>query len=197
MAARKVTLDIDGAEVDQQPSAVFETGTTSSGQERLVLDVPDRFPDLFSRLCELLPPPFFVLYVLHTPRGEGEAGRYQSTELSLDQLAAFLRRYGSYLSGDARHDLWVYSTTSRQTLVWDRHNRLFAEGGPLDAVADTLIRLGFIEGKVEPIGDHRHHYRSEFDEDAAAILSEFDWHQTPLRPEDEQWPSAPATSVLH
>jgi hypothetical protein len=125
MVARKVTLDIGGAGVDQSPPAVFERGTTSSGGERLVLDVPDHFADLFGRLCERLPPPFYVLYILHTPRGEGEAGRYQSTELSQDQLSAFLRRYGSYLSGDARHDLWVYSITSRQTLIWDRHNRLF------------------------------------------------------------------------
>ncbi|HEY1425517.1 MAG TPA: hypothetical protein VGF50_02490 [Caulobacteraceae bacterium] len=195
MVARKVTLDRDGAEVEQSPAAVFERGVMSSGEERIFLDVPDQHPDLLRRLCELLPPPFYVLYVLHTPRGEGEAGRYQSAELSMDQLSAFLRRYSSYFYADARHDLWVYSITSRQTLIWDRHNRLFAEGEPLGVVADALISLGFTEGAVPPLGDHYHHYRSDFDDDATAVLAEFDWRRTPLRSEDEQRP--PLSETVH
>jgi hypothetical protein len=31
-----------------------------------------------------------------------------------------------------------------------------------------------------------HYYRSEFDQDAEAVLSAFDWRRKPLRPEDEQ-----------
>jgi hypothetical protein len=186
MVARKMTLSVGGVEQNHSPHAVFERDKTPSGGERLVLDVPDQLPDLFSRLCGLISPPFFVLYILHTPRGEGEPGRYQSPELSQDQLMGFLFTYGSYLSGDTRHDLWVYSIETRQTLVWDRHNRVFAEGEPLKGIADALTGLGFAEGKVEPIGDHYHHYRSDFDGDAAAILAEFDWRRTSLQPEDEQ-----------
>ncbi|HEY1752434.1 MAG TPA: hypothetical protein VGG29_14335 [Caulobacteraceae bacterium] len=195
MVARKVTLEVDEMEIGQSPPAVFELGTSSSGTERLLLDVPDQFGDLFGRICKLLPPPYYVMYVLHTPRGEGDTGRYQSTELSLEQLGAFLERYERYLAGDARHDIWTYSITSRQTAVWDRHNRLYVERGPLGDVADSLVRQGFIEGKVQPIGNHYHHYRPEFDDDAAAILAEFDWHRTPLRPEDEQRPPIPANPL--
>jgi hypothetical protein len=57
-------------------------------------------------LAELLPPPFYVLYILHTPRGEGEAGRYQSNERSLDELSGLLSKYSSFFSSDGRHDLW-------------------------------------------------------------------------------------------
>lgn len=89
-------------------------------------------------------------------------------------------------SGDGRHDLWVHSPRSGHTLVWDRHNQLFAEGQPLDDVREALVALGFREGSVEPLGAHVHHYRAEFDNDAASLLNEIDWHRTPLRPEDEQ-----------
>jgi len=36
---------------------------------------------------------------------------------------------------------------------------LFAEGQPLDDIRETLIGLGFKEGRVEPLGIHFHHYR--------------------------------------
>jgi hypothetical protein len=183
---RKLTLYLNGEEVEQQPQAVFEVRVSSAGTPRIVLSVPDRQDDLLRRLAELLPPPFYVLYILHTPRGEGEAGRYQSAKLSLAELTSILSRYSSFFSGDGRHDLWVHSPSSGRTLVWDRHNLLFAEGQPLDDIKRELAGLGFVEGAVEPLGDHSHHYRPEFDGDATSLLHELDWHRTPLRPEDEQ-----------
>ena len=183
---RKLTLDLNGDEVEQSPPAVFELRTMSTGAPRIVLSVPDRQEDLLRRLAELLPPPFYVLYILHTPRGEGEAGRYQSNERSLDELSGLLSKYSSFFSSDGRHDLWVHSPSSRRTLVWDRHNLLFAEGQPLDDVKEMLVGLGFREGRIEPLGAHFHHYRAEFDGDAASLLNEIDWHRTPLRLEDEQ-----------
>ena len=182
----KLTLDIDGIEVAQSPPTIFERRPTSSGTARILLDVPDEHTDLIWQLAELLSPPYYVLYVLHTPRGIGKPGRYQSVELSWEELSNLLIKYGPYFSSDARHDLWVYSPASSQTLVWDRHNRLFVEGQPLAKFVDTLVGLGFTEGTVKPLGDHYHNYRLEFDCDAAAILEEFDWRRTPLRNEDVQ-----------
>lgn len=183
---RKLTLNLNGDEVEQSPPPVFEVRAMSMGAPRIVLSVPDGQDDLLRRLAELLPPPFYVLYILHSPRGEGEAGRYQSAELSLDELNDLLSKYSSFFSSDGRHDLWVYSPSSRRTLVWDRHNLLFAEGEPLDDITEMLVGLGLKEGSVEPLGAHVHHYRAEFDGDAASLLNEIDWHWTPLRPEDEQ-----------
>jgi hypothetical protein len=183
---RKLTLSSNGDEVEQSPPAVFEIGATSTRAPRIVLSVPDGQADLLRRLAGLSEPPFYLLYILHTPRGEGEPGRYQSAELSLDELNGLLRRYSSLFSSDGRQDLWVHSPGSRRTLVWDRHNLLFAEGQPIDDVVEMLVGLGFREGLVEPLGAHVHHYRAEFDDDAAGLLNEIGWHWTPLRPEDEQ-----------
>jgi len=182
----KLTLEIGGVETEQSSPATFKREIMTSGMERLRISVPPECSDLFRQLAEILPPPYYVLYVLHTPRGEGDPGRYQSTELSWADLSDFLVRYSGYLAGDARHDVWVYSPEVKRTLVWTRHNQIFAEGLPLDDIASRLVNLGFQDGVVDPIPNHFHNYRPQFDEDAAGVLEYFDWYRTPLRPEDEQ-----------
>jgi hypothetical protein len=183
---RKLMLEVEGQAVEPVSEAVFERQITASGLARLRISVPDSLPDLLQRMAGQLPSPYFLLYVLHTPRGEGEPGRYQSGEVTQARLRDFLTRYQSYLASDARHDLWVYSPQSRQTLVWDRHNQMFAEGEPLEGFVDALLSLGFTEAVLDPIGDHFHYYRAEFDEDAAEVLGAFNWHRTPLQADDEQ-----------
>lgn len=183
---RKLTLELNGQEIDQSPSFTFEEQRMKTGNLRVATFVPDEQADLLQRLSALLPEPFYVLYVLHTPRGEGEPGRYQSTELSREELDRFLTQYRSFFAGDARHDIWVYSPSSGRTLIWDRHNMLFAEGEPIADVIDALRQQGFEEGVLQPLANHIHHYRAEYDGEAASLLAEFDWHWKPLRPEDEQ-----------
>ncbi|CAN7246447.1 hypothetical protein [Brevundimonas sp. LjRoot202] len=183
---RKLSLELNGNDVDQSPRALFEQQVMKTGKPRVITYVPDGQADLIQRLSVLMPEPFYVLYVLHTPRGEGEPGRYQSTELSRRELDRFLIKYRSFFADDARHDLWVYSPNSGRTLVWDRHNMLFAEGESLDDVISALCEQGFEEGIVQPLANHFHHYRPEYDGEAASLLAEFDWYRTPLRAEDEQ-----------
>jgi hypothetical protein len=43
------------------------------------------------------------------------------------------------------------------------------------------------EGSPPSIGPHQHHYRREFDREAAEVLSSFTWYRTPLRPTDQQF----------
>lgn len=183
---QKLTLLVDGAEREQSSPAIFETRKMSTGAPQIVLSVPNEQTDLLCQLTALLSPPYFALYILHTPRGEAEPGRYQSPELSRQELTYLLRTYAVFWSSDARHDLWVHSPASHATLVWDRHNLLFAEGHALDDVREALLQSGFREGQLERLGAHTHHYRAEFDAEAASLLKEFDWHRTPLRPEDVQ-----------
>jgi hypothetical protein len=183
---RKMMIEIDGVEVEQASAAYFERQTTTTGKKRLVISIPENQPDLFQKLAARLPAPYYLLYILHTPRGEGEPGRYQSQQLSHEQLKAFLEQYQSYLSDDARFDLWVHSPSADQTLVWDRHNRLFIEGERLELFVEALKSDDFREGTIEPLGNHIHHYREEFDKDAADVLAAFDWSRTPLRSIDEQ-----------
>jgi hypothetical protein len=185
---RKITLDVDGVEAPPPTSKVFERQRMASGAPRLLISVPHDMPDLFRDLAARLAGPLFVLYVLHTPRGEGSAGRYQSPPLDSAQVDEFLADFTSYLASDARHDTWVHSASDGRTLIWDRHDLMFAEGEPLDEIAARLEALGFQPGPVPRIGagPHIHHYRDEFDADAATLLARFDWTQSDLRPEDEQ-----------
>ncbi|MES1180009.1 MAG: hypothetical protein ABUL43_02315 [Hyphomicrobium sp.] len=187
-AVPKVTLSVDGAERGYAASLIFQTQVMSSGKQRILLSVPPEMPELFSRLVDRLQPPLYVLYVLHTPRGEGEPGRYQSTELSGDEVRSFLSRFSAYFAEDARHDIWVYSPATKRSIIWDRHNELFAEGEPFADIVAELNVLGFKEGIVDRIAshDHIHHYRPELDADAAAVVGAYDWYRTPLRPEDAQ-----------
>lgn len=96
-----------------------------------------------------------------------------------------MNRFGGYLSADARFDLWAHSVAEQATVVWDRHNQLFAYG-PLDKFSSQLNALGFTDGDASISFSHLHHYRQEFDADATALLEYFTWSHSPLRPEDEQ-----------
>ena len=169
--------------VDRDAPATFARQVMSTGGERIVAGVPHAA--VFRELTKALEGPFQVLYVLHTPRGEGEPGRYQSPKISAADLAAFLTRFETYLVSDARHDLWVRSASSGDVLVWDRHNTIYGYGS-LDSLAGRLRSLSFDEAVQPDLGDHMHHYRAEFDADAAEVLEAFDWLHTPLRQEDEQ-----------
>lgn len=152
---------------------------------RIRAGAPSGQSEPFERLALCLAPPYLLLYVLHTPRGEAEPGRYQSSSVSADEFRSFMAQFGSYLATDARFDIWLYSPSEKATVVWDRHNQLFAYG-PLERFAAELRTLGFSQGKCSDLGQHQHHYRSEQDANATELLSWFSWSHSPLRPEDEQ-----------
>ncbi len=155
------------------------------GGLRIVAGVPGGDQAIFRALTACLEPPYFILYVLHTPRGEGEAGRYQSSALSSAEFTEFLDQYAEYLRADSRFDIWSHSPKSGGTVVWDRHNLLFAYG-PLDSYEHALRELGYEPGKPSMDFPHMHFYRDEFDDYAKSLLEHFEWRHTPLQPEDEQ-----------
>jgi len=171
--------------VEHSYPAVYRLPEAAEESQRLVAGVPGGDPEIFLRLVSCLEPPYFLLYVLHTPRGEGEPGRYQSPELSLSQLKGFVAQFNTFLAQDARFDLWARSPAERATVVWDRHNQIFAYG-PLARFESELRTLGFSPGRPEVPVPHEHHYRSEFDSPAEKVLKAFEWSYSPLRPEDEQ-----------
>jgi hypothetical protein len=157
-----------------------------SGVERIVAAVPRGIVAPFAALVTRLHEPFLLLYVLHTPRGEGSPGRYQSPEISQATLLQILEEYGSYLGSDARFDLWVYSPTEKATVVWDRHNLIYAYG-PIQLFAETLKELGYKVAMPIVPSPHQHHYRQEFDMVAGDLLARFSWSHSDLHPADEQW----------
>jgi hypothetical protein len=153
--------------------------------ERIVAGVPNGDPAVIEALVECLAPPFYLLYILHTSREEGQEGRYQSPALARSEVKQFLARFGPFFSADSRFDLWVHSPSDKATVVWDRHNQLFAYG-PIEQFASALYSLGFSSGSPQVPVPHEHHYRQEFDHLAKDLLVAIEWTFSPLRPEDEQ-----------
>jgi len=181
----KLEWQVDGVWVPHSHAPVFTTESFGDRPPRLLASVPNGDAKLFLNLLDCLAPPFYLLYVLHTPRGEGEAGRYQSESLEDDEVRAFVNRFSSFLSGDARFDLWAHSPAAGGTIVWDRHNLIYGYG-PIGCFSEVLISSGFSVGVPRVPDAHAHRYREEFDGDANALLSAFSWQHFELRPEDEQ-----------
>ena len=171
-------------EVPLVRAAVFEREATS-GPERLRIGVPPSGTNPLLILAACLEPPFTVLYLLHTPRGVPAHGRYESPPLTREALLAFFSAYLPFFSTDARHDVWVHSFTPEATLVWDRHDILFAYG-PLEQFQNVLLREGFTPGVPSIPSPHSHHYHAAFDAQQTAVLGAFAWRHSPLRPQDEQ-----------
>ncbi len=164
---------------------VYRPADPGATHPRTVAGVPDGDPAIFRALAACLQGPYHLLYVLHTPRGEGEPGRYQSPEMALTDIDAMLERFAQFLSSDSRYDLWAYSPHDRATVVWDRHNLIHAYG-PTDDYAKALEGLDFTVGDPHMNFPHVHHYRAEYDADAAAWLEAVDWLHTPLHEADMQ-----------
>jgi hypothetical protein len=155
------------------------------GDKRITGGVPAGESSTFEDLVACMSEPIALLYVLHTPRGEAPAGRYRSPQLGTSEFRDFIQKYRTFLSGDARFDIWAHSREDNATVVWDRHNKFFAYG-PVEKFASQLRAMGFHEGAIKPLGEHMHHYREEFDPLARALIDEYQWTYSPLRAEDEQ-----------
>jgi hypothetical protein len=173
---------VNGSWVEYSHPPVFEqpTGTEPA---RLAVGVPNGDADVLRTLAGCTEPPYHLLYVLVVPRGEGNPGRYQSPLLEREETVAFLERYADFFRADGRAHLWLYSPSSKATLVWDRHNILYAYG-PLPCFEEKLRALGFHPGTVGIPAPHEHHYRQVCDADAASILGRYEWRYSELRPED-------------
>ena len=181
----KLGHQVAGQWVEHSYPPLYSVQLTSTGAERVITAAPGSDSAIFRTLTAVLSPPFIFLYVLHTPRGEGNAGRYQSPELSHRDLSRFLDRFGTFLQADARFDLWLHSPADQATLVWDRHNMVYGYG-PNSLYVTALHGLGFGTGDLRAPVPHRHCYHAAFDTDARAPLEQMSWIASPLHPEDEQ-----------
>ena len=164
-----------------QRSYILEKTT---GPDRLRVGIPAQSDEPVRLLLAMMPEPFVLVYVLHTPRG-AERGRYESPGLNRAQVEAFLHEFHAYLTEDARHDLWILSPAAHITLVWDRHDILFAYG-PLTSFISSLEDAGYLPDAPSIPIPHAHLYHAEFDRQQYALLETFDWYRTALRPSDRQ-----------
>jgi hypothetical protein len=151
---------------------------------RLCIGSDDPLEVIFN-LAETLSGPFYILYVLHTPRSGNEAARYQSPKLSLETARGFFHEFGEFFQKDARHDVWLHSQGDDSTIVYDRHDLIYAYG-LLDNFIKILRDSGFREKEVKIPVPHCHNYYPEYDRYENSVVKDFAWAKSPLREEDEQ-----------
>lgn len=158
----------------------------TSGPDRLVIAPRSNHIDLLQKLVACLEEPFLLLYVLLVPRGEGEAGRYQSRfSYTAFELHAFLSSYEEFFERDARLNLWIRSTSGSGLLVYDRHNLIYAYGD-LEQFIAVLTSAGFAESdSIHMPFPHAHNYHKEFDSNAKRLLTEETWIMSSLEAGDE------------
>jgi hypothetical protein len=166
-------------------SNTFQVERTT-GPDRLRIGVGEAPLSLLWKLAFSQPPPFYVLYVLHTSRCGSPLGRYQSPSVEFEAVNDFLAEFCEFLTDDSRHDLWLYSPTSDATIIWDRHDLIYAYG-PLNQFRDVLseaLTEAVVEGPPYP---HAHMYHAEYDGSERKVLRYFQWSRSPLATDDEQF----------
>ena len=156
------------------------------GRPRLRVGVDDGQDATVAALARGLRGPFQLLYVLHTTRTGAELGRYESPELTSEDVEEFLRAFGQFFCEDSRHDLWVRSHDDDATIVLDRHNLIYAYG-PVELFEEALRSLGAHVGEPADLDTHVHHYHAVWDDMERRILRRFDLQVSPLRPSDVQF----------
>lgn len=175
---------VDQQWVEHSHPPAFELIQAQSGARLLKIAVPGSDIAVMKGLLSCIPGPFFILYVLVVPRGEGQPGRYQSPLIEREQAEGFLSKFRNYLKCDGRFHLWFHAPDTSATLVWDRHNIIYAYG-PLADFERSVTAMGFRSGLITIPAPHEHHYRKECDEDARSVLAHFDWGRSDLQPDDE------------
>jgi hypothetical protein len=164
---------------------VYAIEKTKDGNKRLRIAVSYDGSQILRTLSRSLKEPLFLLYVLVIFRGGGEEGRYQSEELSHEELDVMFARYSEFWDRDGRHSVWLRSEANAATLVYDRHNLIYAYG-PLERFELILEALGYIATpKVSLSFEHEHCYYAEFDALEQELTAKFAYRKSDLHPGDE------------
>ena len=152
---------------------------------RLKIAASTKGIDLLLRLSDTLEATFFCLYVLVISRSNTEQGRYQSPLLeSRAELVDFLLDYKELFETDGRHHLWVSAPDMEATLVYDRHNVIYAYG-PLEKIAARLDEMNYQVENFEMPYPYAHYFHVENDLGIEALLQHWDWQHFPLQEADE------------
>ena len=183
---RKIQALVGNIEQPFEYGNVF-TREVVGGVERFRIALDAGHDGFIRTVVSSLAEPFHLLYVLHTTRTNSELGRYESPALNTEDVHVFLASFGGFLSEDGRHDFWVWSHGDNATIVWDRHNLIFAYGR-FDVFESALLQRGARPDAPPPIpAPHVHHYHAELDVEERAVLAALDWRVKPLRESDMQF----------
>ena len=88
------------------------------GRPRIRVGVDEAQDAIVAALAGGLRGPFQLLYVMHTTRTGAELGRYESPELTNEDVEEFPREFGLFICEDSRHDLWVARMTTMRRSSW-------------------------------------------------------------------------------
>jgi hypothetical protein len=157
----------------------------SSSYERIVIGLMHSHIERILDLTAALNGPFYLLYVLHTPRADNDLGRYQSSSLTFNEVRSLLDEFKCFFENDARHDIWLHSPETNTTIVYDRHNLIYIYGFT-DEHKRIIESMGLKQETVEIPYPHVHCYNAEYDIFESKLLKEHQWKMTPLHDEDRQ-----------
>jgi hypothetical protein len=133
----------------------------TSGPDRLIIAPSSHQIELMTKLAQVLPEPFGILYVLVVSRRDNETGRYQCpSPCKREEMESFLYRFQEYFESDGRHHIWVASVPASATLVYDRHDVIYAYG-PLEQFKKILQSEGLSESPISFPAPHSHNYNSQ------------------------------------
>jgi hypothetical protein len=115
----------------------------TTGPERLVIGPESSQVELLLKLAQTLAEPFGILYVLLVSRKDHEPARYQCPyPCDRGEMESFFRTFTDFFESDGRHHVWLTSLTDSSTLVYDKHNVIYAYG-PLPQFERVLDSRGF------------------------------------------------------
>lgn len=153
---------------------------------RLKIGAATNATELLLHLSDCLSPPFFCLYVLVIGHSESQAGRYQSPLLTdRADLVGFLLEYKHLFESDGRHHLWVSAPEANATLIYDKHNVIYAYG-LLEEFAACLQKLGYTETDFDFPYPHAHNYLPASYGKVEELLHYWEWQQFPLQEIDKE-----------
>lgn len=185
MAAKFLQLDARKRELAHDYGPRFRREETPN-YTRLTIGASIDGVGLLLRVSDLLPPPFYCLYVLVISRNGEQPGRYQSPWLeSRAKLLDFLLEFKRPLEADGRHHRWVCSPDAGATLVYDRHNLLYADG-PIEQFGARLRQLHYEEAPVAMPFPHVHYFHATADQPISELLHYWEWQHFPLEEVDEE-----------
>ena len=153
------------------------------GADRLLIAPSGGHVELLIELSRCLGEPFGILYVLVVGRSGGKRRDIRARGRWRREAEDFLRGFSRFLESDGRHHLWISSVPDRATLVYDRHNILYAYG-PLELYEQVLAARGMRQGAVVFPAPHSHHYNAELDEEEDRMMSVWPWKEFPLSEQD-------------
>jgi hypothetical protein len=153
---------------------------------RLKIGASTKAIELLLHLSDCMSPPFFCLYVLVIGPSEMQAGRYQSPLLTdKTDLIDFLLEYKQLFESDGRHHIWVSAPEANATLVYDKHNVIYAYGLQEEFTA-RLQALGYEEAEFDFPYPHVHSYPAESYGKVDELLQYWEWQHFPLQEADEE-----------